>query len=69
MIVRTIRDRRGIAASRPRRRAAVAVELAVTLAFLIAPMLVGIWEIGCLLDAQQTLVEAVREGVARPRPA
>jgi Flp pilus assembly protein TadG len=40
----------------------VAVELAMTLCFLILPMLVGIWEIGCLLDAQQTLVSAVREG-------
>jgi Flp pilus assembly protein TadG len=43
-------------------RGAVAVELALTLCFLIIPMLLGIWEIGCLLTAQQTLVEAVREG-------
>jgi Flp pilus assembly protein TadG len=43
-------------------RGAVAVELALTLAFLLIPMLLGIWEIGCLLTAQQTLVEAVREG-------
>ena len=41
---------------------AVAVELALTLFLVIVPMLLGIWEIGCLLNAQQTLVEAVREG-------
>jgi Flp pilus assembly protein TadG len=46
----------------PRRRGAVAVELALSLCFVIIPMLLGIWEIGCLLSAQQTLVEAVREG-------
>jgi Flp pilus assembly protein TadG len=44
------------------RRGAVAVELALTMCLLIIPMLLGIWEIGCLLDAQQSLVEAVREG-------
>jgi len=44
------------------RRGAVAIELALTLSFVIVPMLLGIWEIGCLLNAQQTLVEAVREG-------
>ena len=46
----------------PRRRGAVAVELALTMSFLLLPMMIGVWEIGCLLDAQQTLVEAVREG-------
>jgi len=45
-----------------RRRGAVAVELALTLSLVIVPMLLGIWEIGCLLNAQQTLVEAIREG-------
>lgn len=44
------------------RRGAVAVELALTMTFVLMPMLMGVWEIGCLLDAQQTLVEAVREG-------
>ena len=45
-----------------RRRGAVAVELALSLCFVIVPMLVGIWEISCLLNAQQALVSAVREG-------
>jgi Flp pilus assembly protein TadG len=45
-----------------RRRGAVALELTLSLAFVLIPMLLGIWEIGCLLTAQQTLVEAVREG-------
>lgn len=48
-----------------RRRGAVAVELTLSMIFLIMPMLFGIWEIGCLLDAHQTLVEAVREGGRR----
>ncbi len=51
---------------RPRRRrrrgGAVAVELTFSIVFVVLPMLCGIWEIGCLLDAQQTLAEAVREG-------
>ena len=62
MIARTDRSRRAVPPPRPRRRGAVAVELALTLCFVIVPMLLGIWEIGCLLDAQQTLVSAVREG-------
>ena len=62
MIARAVRNRRDTSRARPRRRGAVAVELALTLCFVILPMLLGIWEIGCLLDAQQTLVEAVREG-------
>ncbi|WP_435011139.1 TadE/TadG family type IV pilus assembly protein [Tundrisphaera lichenicola] len=45
-----------------RRRGAVAVELALSMVLVILPMLFGIWEIGCLLDAQQTLTSAVREG-------
>ena len=45
-----------------RRRGAVAVEMALTLTFLILPMLLGIWEIGCMCDARSTLVKAVREG-------
>ena len=44
------------------RRGSAAVELTFSLAFVIIPMLLGIWEIGCLLTAQQTLVEAVRVG-------
>ena len=62
MIARADRDPRAVPPPRPRRRGAVAVELALTLCFVIIPMLLGIWEVGCLLDAQQTLVSAVREG-------
>ena len=64
MIVTTTRDRRIIetARGRKRRRGAVAVELALSVAFLVVPLLVGIWEIGCLLDAQQTLLEATDQG-------
>ena len=62
MIVRTVGGRRYVKSARSRRRGAVAVELTLTLCFIVIPMLLGIWEIGCLLDAQQTLVEAVREG-------
>jgi Flp pilus assembly protein TadG len=45
-----------------RRRGAVAVELALSFSLVIVPMLLGIFEIGCLLDASQTLVAAAREG-------
>ncbi len=48
--------------ARRRRRGAVAVELTFSIVFVVLPMLCGIWEIGCLLDAQQSLQEAVREG-------
>ena len=64
MMAPTIMTCRASATSgrRTPRRGAVAIELALTLSLVIVPMLLGIWEIGCLLDAQQTLVEAVREG-------
>jgi Flp pilus assembly protein TadG len=56
--------RSGIARTRrsTRRRAAVAVELALSFSLVVVPMLLGIFEIGCLLDASQTLVAAAREG-------
>lgn len=60
MIRRSRPHHRG--ASFVRRKGGVALELALSLALVIVPMLLGIWEIGCLLDAQQTLIEAVREG-------
>jgi Flp pilus assembly protein TadG len=64
MIVETIRGGRALKAgrSRGRRRAAVAVELALSVSLVIVPMLLGIWEMGCVLDANQTVVEACREG-------
>ncbi len=59
MILQTRSHRSG----RPRRRkGAVAVELALSFSLVLVPMLLGIFEIGCLLDASQTLVAAAREG-------
>jgi Flp pilus assembly protein TadG len=49
-------------ARRANRRGAVALELVLVLTFIFIPLLIGIWEIGALLSAQQTLAEAVREG-------
>lgn len=59
-MIRRARQQRRATASR--RGGAVALELALSLSFLVVPMMLGIWEIGCLLDAQQTLIQAVREG-------
>jgi len=44
-----------------RRRAAAAVEFAVCLTLLI-PLLVGVWEVGRLVEVQQLLANAAREG-------
>lgn len=46
---------------RSERRGAVALELVLVMSFMLVPLLVGIWEIGALLSAQQTLAESVRE--------
>lgn len=50
-----------IAGGRPRRRGAAAVELAVTLPMLVT-MLLGILEMGRVLEIQQILGNAAREG-------
>lgn len=47
--------------ARPRRAAHAAVELAVCLPLLLI-MLVGVWEVGRLVEVQQLLCNAVREG-------
>lgn len=43
------------------RCAAATVELAVTLAFFIIPLLLGLWEVSCLVEAKQLLANACRE--------
>jgi Flp pilus assembly protein TadG len=43
------------------RRGAVAVEVCLILVFLV-PMIIGAWEIGRAVEAQQILVNAAREG-------
>jgi Flp pilus assembly protein TadG len=56
MLIRSGNTRKG------RARGAVAVELALSFSLILIPMLLGIFEVGCLLDASQTLVGAAREG-------
>jgi Flp pilus assembly protein TadG len=45
-----------------RRRAAAAVELAVLLPTVLVPLILGIWEMGRVVEVQQVLDNAVREG-------
>jgi Flp pilus assembly protein TadG len=45
-----------------RRCAAAAVELAVLLPTVLVPLLLGIWEMGRVVEVQQVLDNAVREG-------
>ncbi|MBX3397132.1 MAG: pilus assembly protein [Gemmataceae bacterium] len=46
-----------------RRRAGVAtVEAAVVLALLLVPVIIGVWEVGRLVYAQQVITNAAREG-------
>jgi Flp pilus assembly protein TadG len=51
-----------IVAKRKQQRGAVAVEAAVALVFLILPMLLGSWEMGRMVEVQQLLSNAAREG-------
>jgi Flp pilus assembly protein TadG len=46
---------------REARRGAAAVEFAVIVVFLV-PLLIGVWEVGRLVEVQQYLSNAVREG-------
>jgi Flp pilus assembly protein TadG len=52
--------------SRPRapqtRRGAVAVESAVIISLILVPMMFGIWEVGRMIEVQQLMVNAAREG-------
>ena len=50
---------------RKTRRGAVAVEMALTMTLLILPMLLGIWEISCMADANRAMTKERR----RPRRA
>jgi hypothetical protein len=45
----------------PARKAAATVELAVTVAFLLLPIFLGLWEMSCVIEAQQLLSNACRE--------
>jgi TadE-like protein len=45
-----------------RRSGVATVEAAVVLAFLLTPILLGIWEVGRLVYAQQVVANAAREG-------
>jgi Flp pilus assembly protein TadG len=48
--------------ARGRRRAAAAVELAILLPVVLLPLMIGIWELGRIVEVQQVLDNAVREG-------
>jgi Flp pilus assembly protein TadG len=50
------------AACRRRRRGIAAVELALLLPFILVPLLFGMWEIGRLVEVQQIVDNAAREG-------
>jgi Flp pilus assembly protein TadG len=45
-----------------RRTAVAAVEFAFVVTFLMAPVLLGLWEVGRLVDVQQLVDNAAREG-------
>ena len=45
-----------------RRRGIAAVELAFLLTFVLVPLLLGIWEVGRLVEVQQYLTNGAREG-------
>ncbi len=44
------------------RRAAAAVELAILLPVVLLPILVGLWELGRIVEVQQIMDNAAREG-------
>lgn len=46
----------------PRRSAVAAVELAVVAAFLLVPLIIGVWEVGRLVQVQQLVSNSAREG-------
>jgi Flp pilus assembly protein TadG len=48
--------------SRPVRRGVAAIELAFAVLLLVVPLLIGIWEVGRLVQVQQTVSNAAREG-------
>ncbi len=48
-----------------RRRGAAAVEFAVLVSIILVPVLLGMWEVGRMVEAQQLLHNAAREGARR----
>lgn len=44
------------------RRGVAAVELAAVLLFFIAPLMIGVWEVGRLIQVQQIVSNSAREG-------
>lgn len=46
----------------PRRAGVATVEAAVVLAVLLVPVIIGVWEVGRLVYAQQVVTNAAREG-------
>lgn len=49
-------------ARRPVRRGVAALELAVVFMFIVIPLLIGIWEVGRLVQVQQIVANSAREG-------
>jgi Flp pilus assembly protein TadG len=47
---------------RPARRGAAAVELAVVTMLFVFPLLIGVWEVGRLVQVEQIVSNAAREG-------
>jgi Flp pilus assembly protein TadG len=45
-----------------RRRGVAAVETAVVLTFILVPLMIGIWEMGRLVQVQQIVANSAREG-------
>jgi Flp pilus assembly protein TadG len=48
--------------NRRRRTGVAAVEFAFVVTFIMAPVLIGLWEVGRLVDVQQLVDNAAREG-------
>lgn len=51
------------------RPAVAAVEFAFTAAFVLIPLMIGIWEVGRLVQVQQIVSNAAREGARRAAQA
>lgn len=47
---------------RARRRGVAAVELALLVTFLLVPLLLGLWDVGRLVEVEQLVQNAAREG-------
>jgi len=56
------REGMGMRARRPVRRGVAAVELAVVFLFIGLPLLIGVWEVGRLVQVQQVVANSAREG-------